>query len=226
MSFSKEWDKQYAAGQHMSVWPWTDVVVYVMRYARPKHTGCRVLEIGCGAGANISFLQSLGFEYFGVDGSETIISELQKRYPANAANFMACDFTEEIPFEGKFDLILDRGSLTHNSTSNIQNALKLVGDQLTDDGKFIGVTWFSTEYSEYQNGKATREDAYTRDSYTTGGLANVGIVHFCDQQHLESLLADFQIEVLEHQEDRRVLPDDGFHFAAWRFVAHKPSKSL
>ena len=57
MSFSTQWDDQYASGRHMSLWPWTDVVVYVMRYAKPLESGCRVLELGCGAGANISFLE-------------------------------------------------------------------------------------------------------------------------------------------------------------------------
>jgi hypothetical protein len=56
MSFSSEWDECYKASTHMSIWPWSDIVSYVLRYACPVDPSvCRVLELGCGVGANIPF---------------------------------------------------------------------------------------------------------------------------------------------------------------------------
>ena len=61
IGFSNEWDNLYTSNAHMSVWPWSDLVSYVMRYARPKDpSNCKVLELGVGAGANIEFFYGSG----------------------------------------------------------------------------------------------------------------------------------------------------------------------
>ena len=59
LGFSSEWDDQYSIGRLGSRWPWSDVVSYVMRYVRPQNKKIKVLELGCGAGANIPFFQSV-----------------------------------------------------------------------------------------------------------------------------------------------------------------------
>ncbi len=69
MGFSNEWDSIYADGQQKSIWPWSDLVSFVMRYARPKGPTYRVLELGCGAGANVPFFRYLNVEYCAIDGS-------------------------------------------------------------------------------------------------------------------------------------------------------------
>ena len=51
--FSIEWDQRYKENLQMSIWPWSDLVSAVMRLRLPAST--RVLELGCGAGANIPF---------------------------------------------------------------------------------------------------------------------------------------------------------------------------
>ena len=43
--------------------------------------GMRVLELGCGPGANIPFFLSQGADYYAAEGSETIVVELQKKFP-------------------------------------------------------------------------------------------------------------------------------------------------
>ena len=45
--------KKYKEKLQMSIWPWSDLVTAVMRLRLPAST--RVLELGCGAGANIPF---------------------------------------------------------------------------------------------------------------------------------------------------------------------------
>ena len=120
MTISEEWEKCFKENLQISVWPWSDLVSYVMRYASPTGKDFRVLELGCGSGANIPFFISLGVNYFAIDGSPTIIEMLKKKFPLISKNIVYGDFTTEIPFDGTFDLIVDRCAITHNTTDGIK----------------------------------------------------------------------------------------------------------
>src|SRR5579872_2200244 len=152
MTFSKEWDARYAEGTHQSVWPWTDIVALVRRHGGNLR-GNKALELGCGAGANIPFLLSLGVDYYAIDGSETVVGGLGERFPALRERILVGDFTRRIPFESQFDLIIDRAAVTHNDTEAIRACLALVWNALRPGGLFIGVDWFSMSNSQFVRGE-------------------------------------------------------------------------
>jgi SAM-dependent methyltransferase len=93
----KNWEKIYLDNKHLSIWPWSDVVSYVTRYCKPKKNFNKILELGCGAGANIPFFLENNYNYFGIDGSKTIISKLKKKYFKIRNNFFRGDITSKIP---------------------------------------------------------------------------------------------------------------------------------
>lgn len=220
MSFSKEWDERYKANTHLSIWPWSDIVSYVMRYARPSSSEYRVLEIGCGAGANIPFFKNLGVQYFAIEGSETIVKKLWERFPELRENIIMGDFTENIPFSGFFDLVVDRSSMTNNSSAAIKQGLAIIYDKLIKGGKYLGIDWFSTLHSEYQRGKPA-EDGFTRCGFTEGQFAFLGRIHFSNQDHLQELFESFVIEILEHKVVYREIPPVDYTAAYWNLVARK-----
>ena len=51
MTFSPAWDRAFEASTHISVWPWSDLVSYVNRYAKAANGYQRVVELGCGPGS-------------------------------------------------------------------------------------------------------------------------------------------------------------------------------
>lgn len=217
MPFAEEWDRLYSSSQHLSIWPWTDVVALTLRHVKPHRNGFRILEVGCGAGANIPFFRSLGAEYWGIEGSPTIVGKLRDSYPDMANRLLVGDFTRELAAPPGFDMILDRGSLTHNQTSCLRRALGLIRATLKPDGCLLSVDMFSTAFSQYKDGEAG-EDDYTRINFTSGRLAGTGLAHFADEAHLRDLLASFSIEFLEHKTVSQVAPAGGV-FAAWNFIA-------
>lgn len=221
MSFSQEWDRIYKNGEQLSVWPWSDLVSFVMRYSKPvAGRKLRVLELGCGAGANIPFFRHYGADYHAIEGSPHIVAGLKKTYPEYAANIVAGDFTAGLIFEGPFDLIVDRAAVTHNSTEAIVRTLSAAHEKLASGGKYIGIDWFSTEHSDFAKGKPSA-DANTRSGYTDGQFVGIGQVHFSDRKHLEQLFSAFELDALEHKTIRREIPLGNDVWGGWNIVAVK-----
>ena len=220
MSFSKEWNQRYKENTNMSIWPWSDLISYVKNHVLSLGPSTSVLELGCGAGANIPFFKSLGIDYFAIDGSITIVEQLWNVFPELRKKIKVGDFTEKIPWNRSFDIIVDRASITHNNTSAIKNCIVLIDKHLNKGGFFIGIDWFSTQHSEYKLGKAA-EDKYTRYDYREGQFANVGRVHFSDKNHLVNLFSNYKILCMEEKIIRRDIPYDNHISAFWNFIAKK-----
>lgn len=221
MTFSQEWDQRYSESTHMSVWPWSDLVSLVYRYGKEAiaQRG-RVLELGCGAGANIPLFLSLQMQYHALEGSPAIVNQLHQRFPELRETIRCADFTAEQPFDGAFDFVIDRGSLTHNNTEAIRRGLGLAWQALKPGGYFFGVDWFSTNHSDYTEGEPTN-DPYTRTHYTSGQFTDVGRVHFSDADHLRDIFQQFDVKLLEEKIQRRFIPEGNHQFAGWIIVARK-----
>ena len=220
MSFSPEWDARYSDNTHMSVWPWSDLVSYFHRYAKPFSTKSKTIEIGFGAGANIPFFRSLGVADSGIEGSRTIHAEVCARFPDLAGKLYCGDFVSyELP--ESYDIVVDRASMTHNSTLAIQHGLRHISKYLPVGGKYIGIDWFSTRHSDFTLGAAV--DEFTRSNLPEGQFVGVGNVHFSTKDHILELFeqAGFQVTRLEHKEHRSEMPQSGHIFASWNLAAEK-----
>lgn len=222
MAFAVEWENTYRRNEQISIWPWTDLIVLVLKYTNIKNVKTnnekfKVLELGCGAGANISFFKALGVEYYAIEGSKTIVENLHKNFPEYKKNIIVGDFTKKIDFNEEFDLVFDRAALTHNKTLDIEKTLNIVFSKLKSGGKYIGIDWFSTKYDRYQFGEFV--DKYTK-KYEDGNFGGLGNVHFSDKDHLLDFFSKFQIELLEEKVVTKTIPCDQVR-ATWNFVFSK-----
>jgi hypothetical protein len=220
--FSKEWDRRFRAGGNISRWPWSDVVSHVYRYARPPSDFKRVLELGCAAGPNIPFFMSLGMDYWAIEGSETIVAQVHASFPELSERVVAGDFTRDIPYPGPFDLVIDRSSVTFNTTEAITRTLQMSFERLRPGGKYLGFDWCSTAYPDAQLGFAL--DSHTRTNIGEGQFLELGAVHFSDRAHLEQLLvsAGFDLERIEHKQVDTFIPANEAAKGWWSFVAVRP----
>ncbi|MBX9829362.1 MAG: class I SAM-dependent methyltransferase [Xanthobacteraceae bacterium] len=219
---TKAWDDLYASGRHNSVWPWSDVVSLVMRFARPQpgRTGFRVMELGCGAGANIPFFEALGVDYHGIDASSTVIAQLRDTFPALASNLAVADFTRSWPFEGSFDLVLDRAAITHNDIKGVMSALTGAHCRLKPGGMLICIDLFSTASGAARAGKPGPE-AGTQVNFVDGPLAGTGIAHFFDEAELRLLFAAFEVVHLQHKVVTTIVPESSRDLSSWNLVARR-----
>lgn len=221
MAFCREWNELYLKGKHVSEWPWTDVVILVKRHV--KKDNFRVLELGCGWGANIPFFLSAGADYYATEGSGVAVDRILDNYPELAGKIRVCDFTKEVPFEdGYFDLVIDRGALTCNHLDDVKNCMGQVYNKLKPDGVFIGVDLVSTECSDFGKG-VMGHDEFTYSNTGNGLYPNIGWMHFFDKSQLDEVFGDnhFKISYISHKKEEIKLRDENVVAAAWNVVASK-----
>ena len=204
----------------MSIWPWSDVVSYIHRYTDiSRRKEANVLELGCGAGANIPFFDSLGVNYYGMDGSEYVIQILKEKFPNYAKKLKVGDFSERVPFDITFDVVFDRAALTHNSTDGILKTLQNIYPLLASNGAYIGIDWFSTKHDDFTLGEYY--DDFTKVMKNIPGqFHELGKVHFSSKEHLLELFKDFHMKVMEEKIIETVLPKKQC-FSSWNFVAYR-----
>ncbi len=220
MTFSDEWEAIYRAGQQHNSWPWSDVVSLVFRYVQGGVQGRRVLELGCGTGANAGFFAAMGADYSGIDGSAAGVAVVHKRFPAFAKNVVVGDFTVAFPSPGPYDVIVDRASVTHNSQRAIERTLQLVYENLRPGGCFIGVDWFSSQHSDKKFGKPA-EDEHTLTGFESGQFKGCGRVHFSDKAHLCELFAAFEIVFMAEKTVHHLVPAGDRRMVTLEIVARK-----
>lgn len=221
MSFSGEWDSIYKLGMQHTAWPWSDLVSLVHRYVPTGLSGRRVLELGCGTGANVPFFVALGARYNAIEGSEAAVAVVHERFPAMRSTVAVGDFTQSLPSTGPYDLIVDRASLTHNSTQAIQRTLELAWANLVPGGCYIGIDWFSDHHSDRGYGMSV-DDENTFTQFTKGQFQGCGRVHFSNELHMRGLFSRFDILLLEEKIIRPVEPARDHQFASFNIVARKP----
>jgi len=88
---TKPYDTLYAASPNNILWA-TDHS-HLLRYLKPSCDKERVLDVGCGDGANALFLERAGYNVHGIDISALALSGLRNRFAVSA---IACRGQYEI----------------------------------------------------------------------------------------------------------------------------------
>lgn len=93
----------------------SDLISFLDAYGVTPSTHPRVIDLGCGTGANVVHLADLGFEAHGVDFSPVAIRKAHERAAAAGTEptFAIGDLTADSidGVEGPFDVIIDFGTL-------------------------------------------------------------------------------------------------------------------
>lgn len=141
----------------------------------------KILEIGCGSGANLWMLAKEGFDVYGIDNSVTSL-KLAKEHLNNKWNVDAdicVGSFDRIPYDDNmFDYVIDIVSMQHIDLKTSKDALKEVYRVLKPKGKFFSYR-LSDHSVMYENDECERIDAATISNIPKGlPLAGNGTTSF------------------------------------------------
>ena len=112
----------------------------VQNYIKPFE-GCRILDIGCGTGEYVEFLDKAcaDYEYYGFDAEPAYIESARKKYAGRPKlQFFARLLTEEAIEElGGFDIVTAIGVMHHMDDALVLSLLRLARTALKPSGRFI-----------------------------------------------------------------------------------------
>jgi len=103
-----------------------------------------VLDIGCGTGKYLKFLQAGGFKTDGIDSSETAVEMTKKTLGDSSTILCANMFEFGIP-KNKYDLIISISTIHHGAKEQVQNLINRIYEAIVENGKiFITVPDFES----------------------------------------------------------------------------------
>jgi SAM-dependent methyltransferase len=185
------WDKIFRS-QEWGKYPPEHLIRFIARnfYSVSDRRAIRLLEIGCGPGANVWFMAREGFSVSGIDGSPTAVQQANARLASEGlmADLRVGDFTELPWADATFDGVVEWVSLVCNPISAIEHALNEVDRVLKPGAPFLS-SFFSDKTWGYGLGEMIDRDGFT--NITEGPLANKGYCLFLNRDRVSELFRRF-----------------------------------
>jgi len=143
MTWDPSWDTVFRTHE-WSRYPPEELVRFVATHMPSSKRGqVRVLEMGCGTGANIWFLARERFDVYGIDGSQTAISRARGRLLKERlkAHLKVGDIVKINEFyKGlNFDAIFDVACLQHNRIDVAEQIMDRALGLLKPGGRFFSM---------------------------------------------------------------------------------------
>ncbi len=193
--YTRHWDEKFKS-RAWGRYPPEDLVRFMGRnFKSADKSKLRVLEVGCGPGANIWFLHREGYAVSAIDVSPTAIDLLRGRLDEenkgikNSAPDLKVGNFETLPWQNaEFDVVVDIFALYANTNEVIASALKEISRVLKPGGLFYTKLW-GTNTTGFGTGKSL--ESATFDDITSGPCNNMGVSHFFDRKEIEALFGKF-----------------------------------
>lgn len=103
---------------------------------RSKFPSKSALDIGCGDGRYLDYLQRLGFKTDGIDSSPTSVKMTRKLLKDKSRIVLADMFKYKIP-SGKYDFIFSINTIQHGRKEKIKKFITRIYSALRKNGKFF-----------------------------------------------------------------------------------------
>ena len=196
-TWSAVWEQIFAS-RPWGKYPPEHVVRFVARnfYRVPDRANTRLLEIGCGPGANIWFMAREGFSVSGIDGSKTAIKLAGERLASEglSADLVVGDYVN-LPWpDSVFDGAVENVSLYCNPLASVKAALREARRVLKPGAPFQS-SFFTDRTWGYGLGRMVEPNCYT--DIPEGPLAQSGYSMFLNRESVRELFGIFSDVAVE-----------------------------
>ncbi len=188
-SFQDLWEDIHS-NQAWGKYPSENVVRFVARnYYSKDRSNVKILDFGCGAGANTWYLSREGFDTYAFDGSKSAVANAEKLLSADnlKAEFRVRDALNLDYGKEEFDCIIDNASSCSNKLEYIQIMYHEMYSMLKEGGKLFSCI-FTTNTTGYGTGDEIEKNTFV--NMTEGNLVNRGITHFYDEGEIQNILGE------------------------------------
>ena len=219
-SWSSVWDEVFSS-QEWGKYPSEALVRFVARnFYKAVRKDVKILEVGCGPGANLWYLSREGFDAYGVDGSAVALAALRQRLEREhlEAQVSQGDIIS-LPYpDGQFDAVLDCECIYSNDAKNSRLIFQEIGRVLKPGGKFFSQTF--SDRLDVGTGAVPGERPLEYREGSEGPMAGKGFFRLSTIESLQDLyknLFDIQsIDLLEYTGGNRA-----YRVSEWIVVATK-----
>jgi len=223
MGWNPGWDsifQNYEWGKY----PPEDLVRFVARnfYQSANRADTRLLEVGCGTGANLWYMAREGFSVYGIDGSKVAIERATERCESEGQRVtLQVGEIMALPYENEFfHGVVDIECIYANSLRDSKVILQEIKRVLKPGGKFFSKTFMTGTYGD-GNGTALEGEPNTYLEITEGAFKKgYGTIRLTSEEDLKALYAIFEIEnvdyVIRSEQNRR------FEIREWLIACRKP----
>jgi SAM-dependent methyltransferase len=188
---SREWGK----------YPSEDLIRFVARnfYQAPDRSAVRLLEVGCGPGANLWYLAREGFAFVGIDGSQTAIGKAASRLDGECPGWRArgelrIGDIASLPYDSlSFDAVIDNEAISCNGFEAARDMYAEIARVLKPGGRLYSRTFATGSWGD-GSGQSLGRGAWR---CAAGPLAGKGVCRFTAEEDIPVLLAPFDIDTLE-----------------------------
>lgn len=159
-------------------------------YKVPDRRKIKILEIGCGKGAQIWYLANEGFDIYGIDGSPTAIMSAKKRLKKDnlSAALMVGDVIRLDYPDMYFDCVIDVECLMGNDWDSSRRIIEEVQRVLKTDGLFFSQTFTDNTYVGKHH-KTVGKNTYR--NIDDGDLARKRLLRVLAEEDIPVLYAGF-----------------------------------
>ena len=221
--WSDGWDKLFSK-QEWGKYPGEELIRFIARrfYSAPDRRAVRILEIGCGTGANLWFLAREGFTAVGLDGSAVGIGQAKDRFAKEGLPVeLHVGDAMNLPFpDDSFDAVLDVECLCANSLKDTRRILDEARRVLKPGGWIYSKT-FMTGMTGSETGKRLEGEPNTFLEMPDGPLAEeCGLLRLVDEAEIPDIYGQFS--PLEWDYVRRSDRNRAFSLSEWVIYGRKP----
>ena len=221
MSWDPVWDRVFAAG-HWGRYPPEELVRFMAGHfgSAPDRRQVKVLEVGCGPGANLWYFSREGFDVFGLDGSPVALRMAEQRLTregmrAKLTQGDICDLGASYS-AGSFDAIVDVCCLQSNRWGSIEKAVCGMARALKPGGRCFSMM---VARGSWGDGLGACLEPGTYTDISEGPCRDAGTIHFSSLEEVSQLWSAVGETEIEYSE--RSLESRSHAYRHWVIAARK-----